>query len=168
MFKNIFRRLRGAAGNAIVWCATWFLAGFPLALINHTIFGGWGEYPFWPTALGTAQTMAGLGLFAGAGFSLYLGIAGRKRRLKELKPGWVGLSTALAVGVLVPVFGVYLGDAPLARALEIAAYTGVFSGLSALGQVKIAQKALASGEGGLDELEPGAEQALPAVETETV
>jgi len=112
--------------------------------------------------------MAGLGLFAGAGFSIYLGIAGRNRRLKELKPGWVALGTGLAVGFLVPVFGVYFGDAPLARAIEIASYTGVLSGFTAFAQIKIAQKALTPGEKGRDELEPVPERLLPDPEGESV
>ena len=112
--------------------------------------------------------MAGLGLFAGAGFSLYLGIAGRNRRLKELKPGWVALGTGLAVGFLVPVFGVYFGDAPLARAIEVASYTGILSGFTALAQVKIAQRALAPGKEGPDELEPSPERLLPDPQEEAV
>jgi hypothetical protein len=161
MIKNIFRRLRGAAGNALVWAGTWFLAAFPLTALDLLVFGHWGDAAFWPTALGTAQTMAGLGLFAGAGFSLYLGISGRKRRLEELKPGWVALGTGIAVGVLVPVFGVYFGEAPLARAIEIACYTGVFSSFTALAQVKIAQKALTAGEEGPVGLEAGPNRSLP-------
>ncbi len=166
MIRNIFRRLRGAAGNALVWASTWFLAAFPLTALNFLVFGFWGDAPFWSSALGMAQTMAGLGLFAGAGFSLYLGIAGRNRRLRELKPGWVALGTAMAVGVLVPLFGVYFGGAPLARAIEIASYTGILSGFTALAQVKIAQKALSSGEGKQEELEPGSDRSLldPKVE----
>jgi hypothetical protein len=168
MIKNIFRRLRGAAGNALVWAGTWFLAAFPLAVLNYLGFGFWGDVPFWRMALGMAQTMAGLGLFAGAGFSLYLGIAGRKRRLGELKPGWVALGTGIAVGALVPVFGVYFGDAPLARAIEIACYTGVFSSFTALAQVKIAQKTLNAGEEGLAELEAVPDRSLPGPEAKPV
>ena len=160
MIKNIFRRLRGAFGNALVWASTWFLAAFPLSAVNFLIFGFWGSAPFWPSALGMAQTLAGLGLFGGAGFSLYLSFAGRNRRLKELKPGWVALGTGIVVGLLVPLFGVYFGDAPLARAIEIASYTGVLSGFTALGQIKIAQKALTPGEEGHDELEPAPERLL--------
>ncbi|MGD2120958.1 MAG: hypothetical protein PVJ76_04400 [Gemmatimonadota bacterium] len=161
MIKRIFRRLRGAAGNALVWAGTWSLAAFPLAAVSFLVFGAWGKFPFWPSALGMAQTMAGLGLFAGAGFSLYLGITGRKRRLDELKPGWVALGTSLAVGLLVPIFGVYFGDAPVDRALEIASYTAVLSGFTALAQVKIAQKALSPGEDRTVELEAGPDRSLP-------
>ena len=168
MFKGILRRIRGTAGNALTWAATWFLAAFPLAALNFLVFGFWGEAPFWPSALGVAQTMAGLGLFAGAGFSLYLGITGRRRRLDQLKPWWVALGAGIAVGVLVPVFGVYFGDAPIARAMEIACYSSVFSGFTALAQVKIAQKAIAAGDGRPDELEPGRDRYLPDPKTEPV
>lgn len=168
MIKNSFRRLRGAAGNALVWAATWFLAAFPLNALSFLVFGYWGDAPFWPSALGMAQTMAGLGLFAGAGFSLYLGIAGRNRRLKELNPRWVALGTGLAVGVLVPVFGVFFGDASLARAIEIASYTGVFSGFTALAQVKIAQRALTAEEGTPVELKAGPDRSLPDPEAKPV
>jgi len=164
--KNIFRRLRGALGNALVWASAWFIAAFPLTAVLYLF--RLGSAPFWPVAFGLAQTLAGLGLFAGAGFSLYLGIAGRNRRLNELRPGWVALGTGITVGLLVPLFGVYFGDAPLARAIEIASYTGVLSGFTALGQVKIAQSALTSGEEVYDELEPGPERLLPDPEVEAV
>lgn len=161
MIKNLFRRLRGTAGNALAWASTWFLAAFPLSALNFLIFGFWGSAPFWRSALGMAQTLAGLGLLAGAGFSLYLGITGRRRQLSELKPGWIALGTGIAVGLLFPGLGVYLGDAPLARALEVGTYTGILSGFTALAQVKIAQKALAPGEGPNAELDPRKEQYLP-------
>jgi hypothetical protein len=78
-----------------------------------------------------------------------------------LKPGWVALGTSLAVGLLVPIFGVYFGDAPVDRALEIASYTAVLSGFTALAQVKIAQKALSPGEDRTVELEAGPDRSLP-------
>ena len=167
MIKNIFRRLRGAFGNALVWAATWFIAAFPLTALNGLIFGLWGSAPFWRSAFGMAQTLAGLGLFAGFGFSLYL-VTGRNRSLKELKPGWVALGTGVAVALLVPPFGLFLGDAPLLRAIEVASYTGVLSGFTALAQIKIAQKTLTSGEEGHDELDSGPERLLPDPEVETV
>ena len=164
MIRNIFRRLRGALGNALVWAGTWFVAAFLLTAVFWV--GSFGSFPFWPSALGVGQTLSGLGLLAGFGFSLYLGIAGRNRSLNELRPGWVALGTGLAVGFLVPVFGVYFGDAPLARAIEIASYTGVLSGFTALAQIKIAQKALTPGGENHDELEHGPERLLPDPEGE--
>jgi hypothetical protein len=166
LIKNILRRIRGALGNALVWAGTWFVAAFSLTAVFWV--GTFGSFPFWPSALGLVQTLLGLGLLAGFGFSLYLGIAGRNRSLKELRSGWVALGTGLTVGFLVPVFGVYFGDAPLARAIEIASYTGVLSGFTALAQIKIAQKALTRGEAGPDELESGQEQLLPDPEVEAV
>jgi len=166
LVKNILRRLRGALGNALVWASTWFIAAFPLTVIFRVF--GLGSGPFWQGAMGIAPLYAGMGFLAGAAFSLYLGIAGRNRRLNELRPGWVALGTGIATVLLLPPLGVFVGDAPLSRAIEVASFAGVLAGFTALAQIKIAQKALTPGEEGPDELEPGPERLLPDPEGEAV
>jgi len=110
------------------------------------------------------STYAGGGLLAGGVFSLYLSIAGRKQRLKELKPGRVGLGSALTVGVVIPGLAWFFGDPQidLLSWIMISSTIGVFAGVTALAQVKLAQRALTVGEGSPEELESAEEQLLPA------
>lgn len=164
--KKFLRRIRGALGNATVWAGAWFLAAFPLHVM-YWVFGiRYG--PFWEGALGMMLNYAGGGFLAGAAFSIYLGIAGRKQRLADLKPGRVGLGSALTVGVVIPGLLWYFGDPQISAAtgLIIASTFGVFAGATALGQVKIAQRALGPGDGGPHQLEHGTEQLLPASDAE--
>ena len=162
MIKNLFRRLRGAVGNAIVWAESWFLLAFPLHVLYWV--AGIRYDPFWEGALGTMLTYAGGGFLAGGVFSLYLSIAGRKQRLKELKAGRVGLGSALTVGVVVPGLLWFFGDPQidLLSGIMISSTIGVFAGVTALAQVKLAQRALTVGEGSPEELESAEEQLLPA------
>ena len=161
MIKNLFRRIRGAAGNAVVWAGTWFLAAFPLH-VAYWVFGlRYG--PFWERALGMMMLYGGVGFLAGGVFSLYLSLAGRGQRLMELRPGRVGLGSALTVGVVIPGLTWFFGDPQisLASGLIISSTIGVLAGATALAQVRIAQKTLAAGEGGPEELEAPEEQFLP-------
>jgi hypothetical protein len=168
MIKNFLRRLRGAFGNATVWAATWFLAAFPL----HVMYWMFGirSGPFWDSALGMMLSYAGGGFLAGAAFSVYLGIAGRKQRLAELKPGRVGLGSAVTVGVVVPGLLWFLGDPQISAAsgMIIASTIGLLAGATALAQVKIAQGALTPGDHVREKLESASEPLLPAPETEVV
>jgi hypothetical protein len=161
MIKNLFRRLRGAFGNAVVWAGTWFLAAFPLHVL-YWVFGIRYD-PFWEGALGTMLIYGGVGFLAGGVFSLYLSIAGRNQGLRELKPGRVGLGSALTVGVVIPGLAWYFGDPQisLASLLIISSTICLFAGGTALAQVRIAQKALAAGEGGAEELEAAKDDLLP-------
>ena len=161
MIKNLFRRLRGALGTATVWAATWFLAAFPLHVLYWVV--GIRPGPFWERALGIMMNYGGIGFLAGGVFSLYLSIAGRGQRLRELKPGRVGLGSALTVGVVIPGLAWYFGDPQisLASGLIISSTIGLFAGGTALAQVRIAQKALPAGEGGAEELEAAKDKLLP-------
>ena len=162
MIKNVFRRLRGALGNAMVWAGTWFLAAFPLHVLYWV--AGIRYDSFWAGALGTMLTYAGGGFLAGGVFSLYLSIAGRNQRLKELKPGRVGLGSAVTVGVVIPGMFWYFGNPQIdvLSGIIISSTIGVFAGGTALAQVKIAQRALKAEEGGPVELESAEEELLPA------
>jgi hypothetical protein len=162
MMKNVFRRLRGALGNAMVWAGTWFLAAFPLHVLYWV--AGIRYDPFWEGALGTMLTYAGGGFLAGGVFSLYLSIAGRNQRLKELKPGRVGLGSAITVGVVLPGMFWYFGDPQIdvLSGIIISSTIGVFAGGTALAQVKMAQRALKAGDADPEELEAASEQLLPA------
>ena len=161
--KNVFRRLRGALGNALVWAGAWFIAAFPLTALAPFIFGTTPNFTYLGAAMFLAPTLAIFGFVSGGAFSLYLGIAGRDRSLNELKPGWVALGTGVTVGLLVAAFlflFVFLRGFPVSLGPTImgASIFGGLAGVTALGQVKIAQKALTPGEEGYDELEPVPEQ----------
>ena len=159
MVKSILRRLRGALGNAVVWGSAWFLAAFPLTGV-FWILGLMSGVPLWPFALGTAQTLAGMGFLAGGAFSLFLGIAGRHKRLRDLGAIRIALGTGALAGILVPTLGVVVnafGGFPVT--VEPAAVVGMISGglagVSALGTIKAAQNALNPGEEGQGESESG-------------
>ena len=162
MIKNVLRRLRGTLGNAMVWAGTWFLAAFPLHVLYWV--AGIRYDSFWEGALGTMLTYAGGGFLAGGVFSLYLRIAGRNQRLKELKPGRVGLGSALTVGVIIPGLFWFFGNPQidLLSGIIISSTIGLFAGGTALAQVKIAQQALKAGDQDLEELEAASDQLLPA------
>jgi len=147
--------LRGALGNAVVWAGTWFLAGFPLTVLFRLM--GMGDGPFWQDALGVAQTYGFGGFLAGGVFSIYLGIAGRNQRLGSLKPGRIAIGAALTVGIGLPALIIYLGNPQisLASTVVISSILGGLAGGTALGQVKVAQRALAPGEESPEELESG-------------
>jgi hypothetical protein len=161
MIKNLFRRLRGALGTATVWAATWFLAAFPLHVLYWVV--GIRPGPFWGRVLGMMMNYGGIGFLAGGVFSLYLGVAGRNQRLRELRAGRVGLGSALTVGVVVPGIIEFFGDPQISLMSAVMIYStfGVFAGATALAQVKIAQRALEAGDDPPAELSTSAEQLFP-------
>ena len=169
--KNIFRRLRGALGNALVWASAGFIAAFPLTALAPVIFGTAPGFTYLGARMFLAPTLAVIGFVSGGAFSLYLGIAGRGQRLNELKPGWVALGTGITLGLLMAAFGiafVTLRGFPVSVGLTITT-TSIFGGLvglMALGQVKIAQKALTPGEEDHDKLESGPAGIIPDTEGE--
>ena len=170
---KVFRRLRGALGNALVWAAGWFIAAFPLTALAPFIFRTTATFTYVGAALFLAPTLAVIGFVSGGAFSLYLGIAGRDRGLNELKPGWIALGTGITVGLLMAVFlllFVSLRGFPVSFGPTImgASIFGGLAGVTALGQVRIAQKALPVGEEGPDELGSGQERLLPDPEEESV
>jgi hypothetical protein len=163
---KIFRRLRGTLGNALAWAAAWFIAAIPLTALAPFIFNTTPGFTYLGAWMFLAPTLAVIGFVSGGAFSLYLGIAGRDRGLNELKPGWVALGTGLTVGLLMAVFLVLfvsLRGFPVSFGPTImgASIFGGLAGVTALGQVKIAQKALPASEEGPDELESGKERVLP-------
>lgn len=164
--KNILRRLRGALGNALVWAGAWFIAAFPLTALAPFIFRTTSNFTYLGAAIFLAPTLAIIGFASGGAFSLYLGIAGRDKGLDELKPGWIALGTGVTVGLLMAAFLVLfvsLRGFPVSFGPTIlgASIFGGLSGVTALGQVKIAQKGLAPGEKGYAELEPAPERLPP-------
>ncbi len=172
MISKILQRLRGALGNAVVWASTWFVAAFPLTGVIY-LFGYFGSQPFWLTAWGTAMSLTGIGFLAGGAFSLFLGIAGRNHRLHDLKPLRFALGSGITAGLVIPAFGIIVNTLggfpiPLGATVVVASVAAVLTGITALGQIKIAQNALSPGEDTLHELEPGAGSLIPDIKRELV
>jgi uncharacterized membrane protein (DUF485 family) len=171
--KSILRRLRGTVGNALLWAGAWFLAAFPVTAVLPFIIDVLPNFTYLGALTFLAPTLAVMGFVSGGAFSLYLGIAGHDHRVNELNAGKLAFGTGITVGVLMLVFLVLfvtLRGFPVAwvAALLSSAVTGGIAGVTALGQVKIAQRSLAPGEEGQAELEPGEERSLPDPEGETV
>lgn len=81
--KNWLRRIRGAVGMGLTWAAGWALAGVLIGVASLLL-------PFLPWDLffdvfdAPLPAMAVPGFFGGVFFSAVLGIAGRRRRFREL------------------------------------------------------------------------------------
>jgi hypothetical protein len=158
--KSILRRLRGTVGNALLWAGAWLLAAFPVTAVLPFIIDVLPNFTYWVALTFLAPTFAVMGFISGSAFSFYLGIAGRDQRLNELSSGRVALGTGIAVGLLMAVFLVLfvaLRGFPIAWVPTIltSSIVGGVAGVTALGQVKIAQRGLPPGEEGRDELGSG-------------
>ena len=92
--KRWVRRIRGAVGMGLTWAVAWFGAGLILLLI---VGFGAADVPF-PLFFGL------LGFFAGATFSVVLGIVERRRRFDQMSiprfAGWGALGGLLLSGIV--------------------------------------------------------------------
>src|SRR3982751_2920347 len=100
---RMFRRMRAALRNALVWGAGW--SGFALAIF--TVLRLVGVVPAsatWVQGLGLAARFGFVGAVSGAAFSTIVGLAYRGRRLRDIN--WIrfGIAGAVATGVFVPLF----------------------------------------------------------------
>lgn len=144
---NIFRRLRGAFGNALVWGAGWFTAA--LVLFGALRVVGVFAFP-WTDVLEYAVRAGIVGVVAGGAFSSVIRLLYHGRRLSEIS--WVrfGIGGAVATGLFVPVFfqlmNLLSGDGlvPWELVLDDALLTAVFGGVVAGGSLKLAQHAEAA------------------------
>ena len=81
--KNWLRRIRGAVGTGLTWAAGWAVAGVLIGVSSKLL-------PFLPWDLffevfdAPLPAFAIPGFFGGVFFSMVLGIAGRRRRFREL------------------------------------------------------------------------------------
>lgn len=151
--RGILRRLRGAIGNAVVWAGSWFVGAFGLAATLYAVVDL--PMPFWTFTLGVAQNVAAMGFLTGGAFSLYLGIAGRRKTLAELRPVRFGVWGGLIAGLLVP--GTYLAmnlavGVPLSlmtpSLIAAAGVSALFGSVTAYATIRIAQSAPAELTGG--------------------
>ena len=149
--RTVFRKIRGAIGNAATWAVAWFGGSF----VAFGALGLLGVVP--PIGLGVlvrlALNVGVTGFLAGAGFSLFLGTTYRDRRLEDLKAGSIALRGAAVAGLVAPALStvaVGLGASGIGIGFLAANAIGaaVFGGLTAGGTVVLAQRSarqLASG-----------------------
>lgn len=140
------RRLRGALGMGVTWAVGWAIAGLLIGVASILL-------PFLPWELffdvfdAPLPALAWPGFFAGAAYSVVLGIAGRRRRFDELSVAGVAAWGAVAGAVfgLLPVVLFASGGAALGELGFLAAVWGVpvtvLSAASAAGTLMVARKA---------------------------
>jgi len=143
---NIFRRLRGALGNALVWGAAWSASALAVfAALKVT-----GILPasvIWLDSLLVAARFGVVGGITGGAFSLVIGLLYRGRRLSEIS--WVrfGVGGGLVAGLFVPTFltvaRLLSGDTflPLEALLRNGLLSAMFGGVAAGVSLKLAQRA---------------------------
>lgn len=129
------KRIRGALGMGLTWAFGWALVGVLIGVAwTLGLPMGW----FVEVFDAPLPALAVPGFFAGATFSVVLGIAGRRHRFDELSlprfTAWGALGGLLLV--LVPVLGAGLGGAT--AAIAIGTIT-VLSGASACGTLMLAR-----------------------------
>ena len=144
--SNIFRRLRGAAGNALVWGVGWFTAAFAV-FATLRLAGILPDTLSWAEGLGLAIRFGIVGGVAGGAFSSVIRLLYHRRRLSEIS--WVrfGIVGGVVTGLFVPVFMQTMnrlsGDGLVAweLVLDDGLLTAVFGGAAAGGSLKLAQLA---------------------------
>jgi len=141
---GFLKRLRGIIGNGVVWATGWAVGAVVLTLLVPLALG----FPSGAGILGgilkAAGVFGGLGFLCGSAFSVYLGVVGRNKRLKDLGPLRYALRGAVASGVILPILAFALpgsGDFHFwVRTFGMAGITIVLGGLSAFATVKLAQR----------------------------
>jgi hypothetical protein len=150
---TLLRKLRGALGNAAVWGATWFGAGFTI-LSALTLTGLAPGPASFGVLLQLAMSIGITGFVAGAGFSLVLGTEYRRHRLEEMQVGGMAIKGAVISVLLAPwvsFAAIGLGGSGVSLGLLAANVIGsaLLGGLTAGGTVILAQRSARR-------LEPGA------------
>lgn len=151
---NIFKRLRGAVGNALVWGAGW--SACALAVFAAMKVGGFlPASVIWLDAIVVAGRFGVVGAIAGGAFSLVIGLLYRGRRLSEISAVRFGLGGGVVGGLFVPGFmtvaRLLSGDGllPLDDLLVNGLFSAAFGAVAAGGSLMLAQRAqtLLSGRG---------------------
>ncbi len=144
MLRGLLRRLRGALGTAVVWAVGWAGASVVVTSVLQLLGIGTTGLPFWQFAIVVAQNFAGFGFLCGGAFSLFLGVAGRKKSLEELNAGLFGAGGAVVAGIFLPVFtmvvnGLGGSPTPMAAVASMSGIAATLGGLTAFGTIKLAQ-----------------------------
>lgn len=146
--RKWLRRIRGAVGMGLTWAAGWAFAGLLIGVTSILLPGlPWDS--FFEVFDAPLPALAIPGFFAGAFFSMVLGIAARRRRFSELSLPAFAAWGALG-GLLLTLFPFALVAVGLANAegsalspwQVIAAISGPFillSAVSATGSLMLAR-----------------------------
>lgn len=158
--ENLFRRLRGAVGNAVVWGAGWATLGFAV-FATLKVAGVLPAEASWLDAVTLAAKVGIVGGVAGTAFSAAVGLLYRGRRLSDISAVRFGVGGGIMAGLFVPAFfqamNLLTGDGlvPLGLILDDVAWAVVFGGIAAGASLKLAQRA--------DTLLPGRSQDRPGL-----
>ena len=147
--KLIFRRLRGALGNALVWGTVWFAAGFVL-ITGYSLLGPRSTTLSWELlsyALRGAAWIAMYGAVVGGAFSAYIAANFRNSRLQDLSPGRFALGGGLVTLVFVLAISLWSSlssDWPffLKDLIEPVLTFGSIGVVTGYSSIKLAQRAL--------------------------
>jgi hypothetical protein len=143
---NIIRRLRGAAGNAVVWGASWAALGLA-AFAALKVAGILSGTVSWADSLFIAVRFGLVGGISGGAFSLVIGLLYQGRRLSDLRAVRFGIGGGIMAGLFVPAFmqamNLLSGDGmvPMRLVLDDAPWAAVFGAIAAGGSLKLAQRA---------------------------
>lgn len=148
--KKWLRRIRGAIGMGLTWAVGWALAGLLIGVASILLPGlPWDA--FFAVFDAPLPALAVPGFFAGAFFSIVLGIAGRRHRFDELSlprfAAWGALGGLLLTAFPFALVAVGLASregSNIGTWQIIATITGPFillSALSASGSLALARRA---------------------------
>jgi hypothetical protein len=144
--ENIFRRLRGALGNAAVWGAAW-AACAAVVFAALKVAGVLGASVIWLDAIMVAGRFGFMGGIVGGAFSLVIGLLYRGRRLSDLSAVRFGIRGGIMAGLFVPTFltaaRLLSGDTflPLENLLTNGLLSAAFGAVAAGGSLMLAQRA---------------------------
>lgn len=140
----VLKRVRAAAGTALVWSTAWFagaLALFTALKVTGFITATWAD------ALLNAVRAGIVGGITGVAFAGVVGLMYRGLRLSDMN--WIrfGIGGALLTGIFVPLFlqtmNLLSGDGlvPWRLVLDDGIWTAAFGGIAAGGSLRLAQHA---------------------------
>lgn len=141
--RNVLRRLRGLAGNGLVWAGAWAVGTF-VTFLGTSLIAGAGlppvAYLWYSVANGAA-----LGFASGTVFSIVLGIAYRRRLLQDIRPSSVGV-LGVASGLFIPIgiltaLGATGVTMPVGAIVANLVFSGAIGWGTSVGSIKLAQSA---------------------------
>jgi len=144
--EKIFRRVRGAVGNAIVWGIGWGALGL-VAFIGLKAAGFLPGSTHWLDSLMVAGRLGFMGGIVGGAFSALIPLLYRGRRLSEISAVRFGLRGGLVAGVWVPGFMLTMnllsggGFSRVGLMLDDTLLAAVFGAVTAGGSIALAKRA---------------------------
>lgn len=143
---NIFKRLRGAVGNALVWGAGWSASAL-VVFAGLKLAGVLPESVLWIDSLLVAARFGFVGGIAGGAFSLVIGLLYQGRRVPDLNPVRFAIGGGIMAGLFVPAFLQAMnllsggGMVPMELVADDGLMAALFGAVAAGGSLKLAQLA---------------------------